>query len=441
MRIVVLAISLTSLVFAAGCGGGQVTSSSTTPTPTQPAPAATPAPANVLAISVDGGPEKGVAGGSVYPNVPFASATICAPGSTAGCVTISGLLVDTGQSGLLIFDSAVSSLHLPAVNAVNGSPAYDCVNYGDGTYIWGSVQQADVSLGGETAAKLPIHVISTSGTVPDTCSNGGNININTALSLGANGIIGVGFEPTDCSLNGANTCDPSSALGEPLPQAYYTCSGGTCIPAFVAKANQVTNPVVLFPKDNNGLIVELPAVTSAAASITGSLIFGIGTQSNNQFPSGATTITMACDDFATVFNGQTYGVTNTTNCTGPFSTIGTGSNGIFFPDASIPACPSQTSAGNLSSLYCPAATQNLSATIQGQDGRTKSVDFSIANAQNLLTNSSTASDAVLPGLGGPRTAGLGFVWGLPFFYGKNVYISIAGQTLPTATAPSPWWAF
>jgi hypothetical protein len=439
MRIGYLALSLTGLVLAVGCGGTTVTPSATTPTQTTPPPTTSP---NVLAINVDGGPEKSVAGGSVYQNEPFASATICAPGSTTSCVTINGLLVDTGQSGIVIFDSAVTSLHLPAVNAANGSPAFDCVNYSDGTYLWGSVQQADVTLGGETAAKLPINVINSSGTVPDSCSNGGNINLNTALLLGANGIIGVGFEPTDCYLNGASICDPSSSVGTPLPEGYYTCSGGTCNPAFVAKANQVTNPVVLFPKDNNGVIVELPSASSPAASISGSLIFGIGTQSNNQLPSGATTITMACDDFATVFNGQTFGVTDTSKCTGPFSTIDTGSNGIYFANVtSIPACPAQTSAGNLSSLYCPTATQNLSATIQGQDGKSKSVDFSIANAQTLLTGSATASDAVLPGLGGPRTAGLGFVWGLPFFYGKNVYFSIAGQTLPSGMPAGPWWAF
>jgi len=440
MRIIYLAISLTGLVFAVGCGGTTVAPSSSTPTSTSPAPVSP----NVLTINVDGGPEKSAAGGSVYQNEPFASATICAPGSTTSCVTINGLLIDTGQSGILVFDSAVSSLNLPAVNATNGSPAYDCVNYSDGTYLWGAVQQADVKLGGETAAKLPIHVISTSGTVPDSCSNGGNININTALLLGANGIIGVGFEPTDCTLNGGNVCDPSSSLGVPIPEGYYTCSGGTCNPAFVAKASQVTNPVLLFPKDNNGVIVELPSASSPAASTTGSLIFGIGTETNNQLPSSATTITMACDGFATVFNGQTFGVTDTSKCTGPYSTIDTGSNGIFFPNVtSIPVCPAQTSAGNLSSLYCPTSTQNLSATIQGQDGKSKSVDFSIANAQNLLTNSATASDAVLPGLGGPRTANanLGFVWGLPFFYGRNVYISIAGQTMPSGTPPAPWWAF
>jgi len=30
---------------------------------------------------------------------------------------------------------------------------------------------------------------------------------------------------------------------------------------------------------------------------------------------------------------------------------------------------------------------------------------------------------------------------LPFFYGRNVYISIAGQTMPSGTPPAPWWAF
>jgi len=441
MRLVYLAISLTGLVFAVGCGGTTV-APSVVSTPTQPAPPPPTTSTNVLTITVDGGPEKSVMGGGVYQNEPFASATICAPGSTTNCVKVDGLIVDTGQSGILVFDSAVSALHLVGVNAVNGSPAYDCVNYGDGTYLWGTVQQADVTLGGETAAKLPINVINSSGTVPDSCSNGGDININSALLLGANGIIGVGFEPTDCALDGANICDPSSSLGTPIPGGYYTCSGGTCSPSFVAKANQVTNPVVLFPKDNNGVIVELPTTSNPAASVTGSLIFGINTESNNQLPSTVTTITMACDGFATVFGGQTFGVTDGNKCTGPFSTIDSGVDGIFFPNVtSIPVCPAQTSAGDLSGLYCPAATQNLSATIQGQDGKSKAVDFTIANAQNILTNSATASDAALPGLGGPRSTGSGFVWGLPFFYGRNVYLSITGQTLPSGMPPAPWWEF
>ena len=70
-----------------------------------------------------------------------------------------------------------------------------------------------------------------------------------------------------------------------------------CSPAFIAKASQVANPVVDFAKDNNGVIVELPSASGTAATLSGSLIFGIGTESNNQLSSSATVFTLACDDF------------------------------------------------------------------------------------------------------------------------------------------------
>jgi len=397
----------------------------------------------VLAISVNGGPVANQPGGSFVQNAAFATATICAPGNASKCVTIDGLLVDTGATGLRVFDTEVAPLNLPALNASNGSPAYDCVSYPDGSYQWGAVQQADVTLGGEIASKLPIHVISSSGTgVPTSCSNGGSANENTASLLGAKGILGVGFEPTDCFLDGASICDPVYGLTTPPTPAYYSCSGSTCNPAFVAKANQVTNPVVLFPKDNNGFIVELPAATTPAASLTGSLIFGVGTQSNNQLPASATIFTMACDAFTTVFNGQNFGFTDATNCKGPSSAIDSGVNAIYFPNvANIPVCSASTSAGDLSGVYCPTATQSLSATFKGENGKTKSTSFNVANGESLLANTANASNAVLPGLAGTNPAGSGFVWGLTFFYGKNIYSSIDGQAAPTGAPPAPWWAY
>ena len=436
MRIYFLTILLIGSAFAAGCGGsGNINSGAVSTTP-----GGSSSGSNVLAISVSGGPMANQPGG-INQNSAFASATICAPGSATKCVTIDGLLLDTGASGLRVFDSDVASLNLPALNASNGSPAYDCVSYPDGSYQWGAVQQADVTLGGETAAKLPIHVISSSPNgVPSSCSNGGSANDNTASLLGAKGILGVGFEPTDCFLDGASVCDPASGATVPPSSAYYTCSGSTCSPAFVARANQVTNPVVLFPKDNNGVIVELPAATSAAATLSGSLVFGIGTESNNQLPSGATPITMACDGFTTVFNGQDFGFTNAGSCTGPYSTIDSGSNAIYFPNVTnLPMCSSQTAAGDLSGLYCPTATQSLSVTFKGQDGKSKTTSINVANAQSLYT--SGAANAVLPGVAGSNPAGSGFVLGLTFFYGRNVYNSIDGQTVPSGTPPAPWWTF
>ncbi|HTW50069.1 MAG TPA: DUF3443 family protein [Acidobacteriaceae bacterium] len=399
--------------------------------------------ANVLPISVDGGPTANLTGGVNYENAAFATATVCAPGSTSNCVTISNLLVDTGSTGLRVFQSEVSSLNLPGLNASNGSAAYDCVNFADGSYLWGPVQEADISLGSETASSAPIQVISDTTTgIPSSCSNGSTNNENTAARLGANGILGVGLEPTDCYYDGGSACDPSSGLSSPPYPAYYTCSGSNCTPAFVAVANQVVNPVALFPKDNNGVIVELPAVSgSAAASLSGSLVFGIGTESNNALSSSATVFTLDCDAFTTMFGGQTYGITNAEYCEGPESFIDSGSNGLYFPNATgLPTCPANTAAGDLSGFYCPTSTANLSATNEGQDGASKTTSFSVDNAETLFTGS-TSSDAALPGLAGENPTGYGFDWGLPFFYGVNVYSAIDGATMPSGAPAGPWWAY
>jgi Protein of unknown function (DUF3443) len=427
---------LAGAVLIAGCGSSSVSSSKSTTTGGTGSSGS-----NVMAISVNGGPAVNLPGGGIYPNGAFASATICAPGSTTNCVTVDGLLVDTGSTGLRVLQSALSSLNLPTVNASNGSAAYDCVSFVDDSFMWGPVQQADVTLGGETAGNLPIQVISTSADVPSSCSNGSSLNENTLDTLGANGILGVGSERTDCFYEGASVCSSSFGLSSPPSPAYYTCSGSTCSPAFIATANQVANPVVLFPTDNNGVIVELPAVSGSAATVSGSLVFGIGTESNNQLPSSATIFTLTCDDFTTTLDGQTYGITNPTSCAGPGSFIDSGSNGLYFPNAAnIPVCSSNTAAGDLSEFYCPASTDNLSATQLGGSGSSKSVSFSVQNAESLFTSASTESDAALSGLAGLNPSGFGFDWGLPFFYGVNLYSSIDGQSMPSGTPAAPWWA-
>jgi Protein of unknown function (DUF3443) len=433
-----LGLFLTGLLFVTGCGSSAKSSSSTTTT--------TPtgnSDANVMAISVNGGPTASEVNGSIYENGAFASATICAPGSTTNCATIGNLLVDTGSTGLRVFQSSVAALNLPALDASNGAAAYDCVNFIDGAFLWGPVQQADVTLGGETAHKLPIQVISSTNTgIPTSCSNGSTLNENTAEMLGANGIIGIGLEPTDCFYAGGSVCTPTSGLSTPPAPAYYTCTSTACSPAFAAISSQVTNPVVLFPTDNNGVIVELPAVSGSALSVGGSVVFGIGTETNNQISSSATILTLACNDFTTVFNGQTYGITDASTCAGPGSFIDSGSNALLFPNATnIPACSSNTAAGDLSEFYCPSSTETLSATNEGEDGKSIATNFSVANAETLFTSPTTAADAAMNGLTGENPSGAGFDWGLPFFYGVNVYNAIDGQPMPAGAPAAPWWAY
>jgi len=430
-----------SVGFAVGCGGGSSSSSSSSSgSGSSGSSGSSGTAANELPISVDGGPTANQAGGSIYPNGAFASITVCVPGSTTNCVTVDNLLVDTGSFGLRVLESTVSSLNLPAVNAANGSAAYDCVSFADGSFLWGQVQAATLTLGGETAKNVPIQVVSDSiANIPTSCSNNNlTEDENTQAGLGANGILGVGLEPYDCGL----ACDPSqSVVGGPPVPAYYTCASLPCTPQFVAEANQVTNPVIDFSTDNNGVIVELPAVSGSAATVTGSLIFGIGTESNNQLPSTATVFTLVCDTFTTDFDGTSYGSTYSASsgCSGPGSFIDSGSNGLFFPNttANIPVCP-----GELSSFYCPSSLLTLSATNidPNNTGTTKVTTFSIDNAQNLFANSPTDSYAAFATLGGLNPPNFGFDWGLPFFYGVNVYSAIDGQTV-TGQTTTPWWAY
>jgi hypothetical protein len=65
------------------------------------------------------------------------------------------------------------------------------------------------------------------------------------------------------------------------------------------------------------------------------------------------------------------------------------------------------------------------------------VNFSIANAQSLFS-ANNGGNTAFSNLGGTNTGV--FDWGLPFFFGKNVYSAIAGQATPAAT-PTPYWAY
>ncbi len=66
---------------------------------------------------------------------------------------------------------------------------------------------------------------------------------------------------------------------------YMVCSGTSwCGLQAVAEANQAWNPIAAFPTDNNGESIQLPSVPTAGAAnntVTGTMTFGIGTETNN----------------------------------------------------------------------------------------------------------------------------------------------------------------
>ena len=406
-------IAISSLAFLAACGGSSSSSNQSTTTTTTSGN-------NVQSIAVDGGPVPG----QIYPNGAFTSVTLCQPG-TSTCQTVDGILVDTGSSGLRVLASALTST-FPNVT-ISGNNAYDCVNFIDGSYLWGPMEQADIEISGEKAGSASFQLIENpTFTIPSGCSNGG-VNEDSQSGLGANGILGVGQEPTDCFIDGVSPC--LSTVSTSPPNVYFTCgTTGNCQASFVPLAQQLINPVVGFSTDNNGVIIELQSVNDAAATTTGSMIFGIGTESNNALGSATVfTVDPTDDDFTTNFNSVSLA--------GSF--IDSGSNGLFFQD-SIPECPG-------GAFYCPSSTLNLSAQNVGANNAQNTVNFSVDSAIETASG-----DAAYSNLAGPIATGTctpsnpnacTFDWGLPFFFGRNVYVSIDGQTMPSGSPAAPWWAY
>ena len=404
MRPVVRALAagliLSSSLLIVACGGGNSASSAASPNVNS-----VPAAANVVSVMVDSGPSNN----SV--NTLFTKVTICAPGSTTACQTIDHIQVDTGSYGLRILAPALT-VTLPVSNASDGNSLAECTQFVDG-YSWGPVASADVQVGGETAGAVPVQVIGDTSfaAVPAACAATGTAE-DTVATFGANGILGIGVFAQDCGRN----CVNNPAVG-----FYYSCTQTACNEIAASLASQVLNPVPLFAKDNNGTIIDLPGVSSpGAATLTGSLIFGIDTQTNNA--SGTETVVSldALGNFSTVFNGQTLSA----------SFIDSGTNGIFFNDSALTACTDK----NFSGFYCPSSTANLSATLKGLNNVTAGVSFSIANAQTLATDN--PADTAIPDLGGTYTGSTNsFDWGLPFFYGRRVVNAIEGLTTTVGTGP------
>jgi hypothetical protein len=345
-------------------------------------------------------------------------------------------MVDTGSSGLRLLSSAaggefsLSQVPLPAQTDPNNNndPYGECLVFLDG-YVWGTVNTADVVISGETAKSVPVQVIippSSSPGVPSSCSNqnpsGGTGNEGASLvAFGANGLIGVGLFPQDCGeycVTQGSTCNGSNNN----PCIYYDCPSSGCTAANIAVAQQLPNPVTAFAVDNNGVLIYLPSVPDGGAStVTGSLIFGIGTQLNNN---------LCC--------AQVYDVDDEGNLTTAFNSssipgfLDSGSNAFFFNDSSIPNCP-----GALDTWFCPSPSpDNLTASNQGTNMSSGvEVSFSVENTGSLFNTSNSAFST----LGGPYiSTPAAFDWGLSFFYGKNVFTAIDGSTAPGSP---PYFAY
>jgi len=403
-------------VVSAACGGGDSSSatigSGTGTTVTTPPPVN-----NVQPIVVDSGPASLPAGSNA--DVAFTTVTICVPG-TSTCQSIDHVLVDTGSTGLRII-SSVLTLNLPFAASSTGSPLGNCVQYATPSYQWGPVATADIQLAGEVASSVPIQIVGAANfaPVPAACSVGGE-NWDTVAQVGANGLLGVGLYRQDCG----SAC--AATAGN--PGSYYNCGATGCTVATVSLAAQLQNPVWLFPQDNNGLAIVLPAVGAAGSlTVAGSMIFGIGTQSNNALGVAKAMAANSLGNLTTTFNGTAY----------PASFIDSGSNGYFFLNSKTTGLPNCT--GQLVDWYCPAAVTSFTAINSGPSPNSsglqvsENIAFSVANALTLFNS----PDAALPNLGGANAGA--FDWGLPFFFGRTVFIGIESQV--SGAGVGPYWAY
>lgn len=385
---------------------------------------------NTTEIVVDQGPATGF--GPSVANMAYVSVTVCEPGSTARCATIDHVFLDTGSIGLRVLRSAVAGLALPA-EKLGSANAVECYPFVVGA-VWGPVVRADLAIAGERAAALPIQIIddASPASPPPTAdcqaaANGGLMQTMGALQ--AKGVLGIGLMRHDCGL----ACQLGSYGGSVV--LYYACdAAGACSPSAVPPASQVQHPVTFFATDNNGTLVVLPAVPDAGASrVRGRLVFGIGTQANNQL--GAHTNVLHVDPDPAHDASYLYVSTTLAGTTFPTSYIDSGSNGLFFDDPLAMASCAGTG-GSAGNWYCPSALAQRNAEITDVYGTRAPVAFAIGNASALF---STANVAFANLGGSPGSANPGaFVWGLPFFYGRTVYTAIWGQPLATG---GPWYGF
>lgn len=414
MKKLLMVISMAAAALMVGACGGGGSGNSTPAATASNTPPATPAGpvTNTIPVTVSSAFKGGT-------NVPYVSVTVCKSGTTT-CTTINNVLLDTGSSGLRLMASALPAGWVNNLPETQTSGGYlgECAVFASGE-TWGQVVQADIHLAGEVAHNMPIQLIGVgTADIPQDCGEAGAEDMTLPSELLANGVLGVGTFQQDCGAACAQAVEPAT---------YYSCSGAKCSNISVPLNQQVQNPVLGFASDNNGVSLAMNSISAAGqATASGTLTFGIGTQSDNALTAqNVIEADPTYAQFTTSFNGSTYP-----------SFVDSGSNYLFFEDNAITPC-STTLAGT--GFFCPASTETLNATVTAYSSTTPiATPFQIANAETVLGTSGNVAVNDIgadPGFSGTPM----FTWGLPFFYGKTVVVGMEGKSVGSATGPFYAW--
>lgn len=385
-----------------------------------PAPDPFPTPSNpFVAISVSPNYENNNPVCS-NQNTPCVSVTVCAPGSPNLCQTVDNILIDSGSVGLRIFSSAFTNTSfvngLP-IESYSGQQIAECITYGDNSANWGPIALAYISLNGEsTTQSIPMQLIESTYVNPSSYCPGAEA-YPTPTSFGINGILGVGPYIND------------NAVGGGL--SYFSCSSNSC--SYIQNPQKpVVNPIAFFPNGlESGITIKFQSVNDNGSSgIKGYAIFGVGSNINNT-PGGNVNIYTIYPNYQNCQAGIGCIPTTLSNTNINAGFLDTGSTYLYFLDNSI--------SHGTNNYYNPSSTVTLYPSNTSNNNSSIQTSFNIANADTLFNNYYFNSTFNNIGYYLQSITQYDLDYGLPFFFGKTVYICFYGKTC--SGRAGPYWAF
>ena len=367
-------------------------------------------------------------------NTPCVSVTICpdnAPTSST-CTTVNNILIDSGSGGLRVFRSLLTNTNLTIESTSNGNEIADCVTYGDGSATWGPMALATLTLESlSTTQSIPIQLIDS--TYP-----------NTTTSAICQSTDGLPTTPTTLGFNGLLGTVP---IVYDNVSSYYSCNQNSCTQIINPQESQVAaNPIAFLPAGyENGVTFKFPALgDTGAINAEGFAIFGVGTNIDNTppdsvnlnyYPISSSTVPTGADGQSTTIPiSMLTSLDDSPNITYGF--LDTGSNYLYFDDSNIPKTVT-----NYSYYYSPSNLVTLQPynTTKAYDSvleESVATSINVYNGNYLFgqTNNSAFNDNAAP-YGVPYYID----YGLPFFFGKTIYMCFEGKVCNGIAGP--YWAF
>ncbi len=199
----------------------------------------------------------------------------------------------------------------------------------------------------------------------------------------------------------------------------------------------LTNPIVSFASDNNGSILVMPSLANypqGELTASGTLYFGINTQSNNTLNSTYSILpTPATGGNATFFSATLNGQA------GPYpaSFLDSGSNELFIP----PLQPPGTYPLNSNGDYVPQSLQTVSGTATSLSVATDTAPLSFSLLD--VTAGVNAGNTAFYDMGTTNSATAGSLdLGMPYFYGHSIVNGINGAQIQfnSTTYTGPFYA-